>query len=512
MQATAAVLKARADLKNFSEKPVTLTREYMAEPMESTFDVIQTFVRRCLDFCFEKLGVAPATDLEVSAAMAISIIALTLVLYYAVAGKRHRRDRKYLRMQLLQAQDEVRQLQEQLDAEESQSNPVPAGKEMRIFVEGAFDVMHYGHANAFRQARALGTYLIAGVNSSESIEQCKGAKPIMSDDERLAVVRACKWVDEVIPNTPYVMTPEYLDWVIETYKIDFVVHGDDACIGPDGKDVYAHVKERGMYRSIPRTEGVSTTEIVGRMLLMDTRHHLPTPDGEGERLLSHSLSSEKLGSLPSQGSLGPYGPYRESRFLTSSRMLRLFSHPPPKPITKETKVVYINGGFDMFHAGHAAILEKARSLGDYLLVGVFNDGVCNHYRGGSHPVLNLNERVLSVLACKYVDDVIIDPPYCITQEMIAALNISAVVTGEITESRADLVEEERNIYRVAEERGILHVIESGSNMSMGSVLSRIRENTERLEAKVFKKMKAEAEHYMTKHGLEMYNTEPKKKR
>ena len=127
-------------------------------------------------------------------------------------------------------------------------------------------------------------------------------------------------------------------------------------------------------------------------------------------------------------------------------------------------------------------------------------------------MLNLNERVLSVLACKYVDDVIIDPPYCITQEMIAALNISAVVTGEITESRADLVEEERNIYRVAEERGILHVIESGSNMSMGSVLSRIRENTERLEAKVSKKMKAEAEHYMTKHGLEMYNTEPKKKR
>jgi cytidyltransferase-like protein len=43
-------------------------------------------------------------------------------------------------------------------------------KEVRIFVEGAFDVMHYGHANAFRQARSLGTYLVAGVNSSESIE------------------------------------------------------------------------------------------------------------------------------------------------------------------------------------------------------------------------------------------------------------------------------------------------------------------------------------------------------
>jgi ethanolamine-phosphate cytidylyltransferase len=57
----------------------------------------------------------------------------------------------------------------------------------------------------------------------------------MTDDERLAVVSACKWVDEVIPKTPYVMTSEYLDWVIETYKIDYVVHGDDPCIGPDGE-------------------------------------------------------------------------------------------------------------------------------------------------------------------------------------------------------------------------------------------------------------------------------------
>jgi ethanolamine-phosphate cytidylyltransferase len=38
------------------------------------------------------------------------------------------------------------------------------------------------------------------------------------------------------------MTPEYLDWVIDTYQIDYVVHGDDPCIGPDGKDVYGHVK------------------------------------------------------------------------------------------------------------------------------------------------------------------------------------------------------------------------------------------------------------------------------
>jgi ethanolamine-phosphate cytidylyltransferase len=99
----------------------------------------------------------------------------------------------------------VRRLQALLDSDELQEALQRAdGKPVRIFVEGAFDLMHYGHANAFRQARSLGTYLVAGVNSSESIEACKGAAPIMSDDERVAVVSSCKWVDEVIPRTPYV--------------------------------------------------------------------------------------------------------------------------------------------------------------------------------------------------------------------------------------------------------------------------------------------------------------------
>ena len=53
-------------------------------------------------------------------------------------------------------------------------------KEIRVFMEGAFDVMHYGHANAFRLGRQLGTTLVVGVNSSESIEEAKGAQPLMT--------------------------------------------------------------------------------------------------------------------------------------------------------------------------------------------------------------------------------------------------------------------------------------------------------------------------------------------
>ena len=41
------------------------------------------------------------------------------------------------------------------------------------------------------------------------------------------VLESVKWVDEVIPGSPYVMTDEYLQWVMKEYKIDYVIHGDD---------------------------------------------------------------------------------------------------------------------------------------------------------------------------------------------------------------------------------------------------------------------------------------------
>ena len=513
------------------------------------------FIKTSLSRVFLQFNLKPATDLDVAYAIIGITFWTTLFVYYSFCGRRHSYNREQLQQQLQRAMKESQQLQDQLDrieaterVEESErlEQLKTEGKEIRVFVEGAFDLMHYGHANAFRQARAVGTYLVAGVNSTETIEQAKGAPPVLSDAERCTVVGACKWVDEVIEKVPYVMTPEYLDWVIKTYNIDYVIHGDDPCIGPDGKDVYAHVKARGMFRSISRTEGVSTTEIVGRMLLMTKAHHIVADSDEedqpknktrnphGRRISnlpkhstrnksrSNSLSSNgstaSNGSVGSDGSLmspakstivvekssGDFGPFRKSRFLTTSRMLRLFSQPTPAPITPKTRVVYINGGWDMFHSGHAKILEKAKQLGDYLLVGIYNDGIVNSKRGGTHPVLNLNERVLSVLACKHVDDVVIDPPYVITAEMIAALNITVVVTGTKTESGQD--EEEYNIFKVAKDMDILRTVESGSEFNMSSLLARIHENHVRLEKKVKKKMLAEAEHYKEKHGLEEYDT------
>jgi len=81
--------------------------------------------------------------------------------------------------------------------------------------------------------------------------------------DRLIMVNAVKWVDEVIPEAPYAITEEFMKKLFDEYNIDYIIHGDDPCVLPDGTDAYAHAKKAGRYKQIKRTEGVSSTDIVG---------------------------------------------------------------------------------------------------------------------------------------------------------------------------------------------------------------------------------------------------------
>jgi ethanolamine-phosphate cytidylyltransferase len=275
-----------------------------------------------------------------------------VIVVSAIAYMFHSQRRKRLSRELQDAHAKLHYLQEKIF-----NSGKTKEKEVRIFIEGAFDVLHYGHMNAFRLARSLGTQLVVGVNSDESITTCKGP-PLMNDQERLTMVSACKFVDEVVPGVPYIMNREYLEYVIEKYNIDFVVHGDDPCI-VDGKDVYATAKEAGKFRTIPRTEGVSTTDIVGRMLLMTKEHHYHNNQGDG------TLDGSPK-TTPTTQVLG-----HQSKFLsghgsshyggTTSRMLQLFSAGVQAP-TKDMRVVYVDGAWDLFHPGHAAMLKVAREV------------------------------------------------------------------------------------------------------------------------------------------------------
>ena len=80
----------------------------------------------------------------------------------------------------------------------------------------------------------------------------------------VSIVAACKWVDEVATDhIPYNPTIELIDKL----NCQYVAHGDDLALGADGEDSYYEIKKAGRMKTFKRTDGISTTDVVGRLLL-----------------------------------------------------------------------------------------------------------------------------------------------------------------------------------------------------------------------------------------------------
>ncbi|XP_031276678.1 ethanolamine-phosphate cytidylyltransferase-like [Pistacia vera] len=354
-------------------------------------------------------------------------------------------------------------------------------KRVRVYMDGCFDLMHFGHANALRQAKALGDELVVGVVSDEEIVANKGP-PVLSMEERLALVSGLKWVDEVIANAPYAITEQFMNRLFTEHKIDYIIHGDDPCLLPDGTDAYALAKKVGRYKQIKRTEGVSSTDIVGRILssMDDIKAH--------EYCNGKSLPVNPQKAIQSKSA-------NISQFLPTSRRIVQFSNcKGPGP---NARVVYIDGAFDLFHAGHVEILKKAKQLGDFLLVGVHTDQIVSEHRGNHHLIMNLHERCLSVLACRYVDEVIIGAPWEVTKDVITTFNISLVVRGTIAETNSLLIDE-TDPYAVPKSMGIFQLLESPKSITTTSVAQRIVANHDAYTKRNAKKAVSEQKYYKEK--------------
>jgi len=340
-------------------------------------------------------------------------------------------------------------------------------------------MMHFGHANALRQAKMLGDYLVVGVHSDADILKNKGPT-VMKEEERYKAVAACKWVDEVAPGSPYVTELKVMD----EYGCDFCVHGDDLVTAADGTDCYAAVKDAGRFKVVKRTTGISTTDLVGRMLLLTKTHFISrNPDGS-VKLTKKDIEDVQIESFT--GNASNVVSQRISQFIpTSRRILQFSSGKEPK---SNDKIAYIDGAFDLFHVGHIDILEKAKKEGDYLIVGVYDDQTVNSYQGKNLPIMNLYERVLGVLSCRYVDEVVIGAPIEVTKDFLDSMKIQIVVCGTTPHSYPSNLPDP---YRVPKERGILKVLDSPSKLATPQVIDRILENHHQFEARNKKKEEKE---------------------
>jgi len=141
-----------------------------------------------------------------------------------------------------------------------------AGKPCRVYTPGVYDMLHAGHTRQLRQAKNCfpNVTLIVGVCNNEDTHKHKGLT-VTEDGERYEVIRDCRYVDIVVPNSPW---GPYDEAFLNKYKVDFFCHDEAPYTmgSSSGNDIYAHLKELGVFVATYRTENVSTTDMIGRIL------------------------------------------------------------------------------------------------------------------------------------------------------------------------------------------------------------------------------------------------------
>jgi cytidyltransferase-like protein len=130
---------------------------------------------------------------------------------------------------------------------------------IRVYADMVGDLFHYGHVRFLEHARRLGDVLVVGLHSDATVADYK-RPPVMTMRERLQVIASCRFVDEVIPDAPLVVTREWID----EHGLDLVVHGDDLDDEALGMR-YGIPRDLGILQLVPYANGVSTAEIMERV-------------------------------------------------------------------------------------------------------------------------------------------------------------------------------------------------------------------------------------------------------
>ena len=125
----------------------------------------------------------------------------------------------------------------------------------KVLTVGVYDLLHVGHVELFRKAKSLGDYLIVAVQDSDVVKKYKpDAQLVYSTDERCYMVRAIRYVDQVV-------TYENVKDIVRDVDFDMLV------LGPDQKHEgfvaaidYCNENDKKVV-VLPRTEGISSSDL-----------------------------------------------------------------------------------------------------------------------------------------------------------------------------------------------------------------------------------------------------------
>ena len=292
------------------------------------------------------------------------------------------------------------------------------------------------------QARRLGKELLVGIHSDEDILENKGPT-VMNLAERVAAVDACRWSTLSVPYAPYVTS---LPWITH-YGCQYVVHGDDITSDSNGEDCYRYVKSAGRFLVVKRTPGISTTDLVGRMLLCTKTHFIRSlheylagytdsskteeTQKQGQEMLQRikEFATDETGTSPGPEVWTWTGPQSLPGKPIGSQEAGTFS-PLVSGIGLRPgqRLVYVDGGFDLFTPGHIAFLRAVHAAEKdadiFVVAGVHDDHVINEWKGLNYPIMNIFERGLCVLQCKYINAIIFGAPFTPTKAYLEAIPLT----------------------------------------------------------------------------------------
>ncbi len=140
-------------------------------------------------------------------------------------------------------------------------NGNPGIRPVWVYADVVCDLFHYGHVEFFRLARALGDRLIVGIVSDLDVASYKPA-PIMTYEERVAVVRCCRFVDRVLDGpAPLYCTRKFLDEI----GVDYCCHGDDMS-QDELHHWYYDLASSHRLKVVPYTSTISSRQIIRRIV------------------------------------------------------------------------------------------------------------------------------------------------------------------------------------------------------------------------------------------------------
>ncbi|TPP67128.1 Ethanolamine-phosphate cytidylyltransferase, partial [Fasciola gigantica] len=424
---------------------------------------------------------------------------------------------------------------QKMEKGEPESHPV------RVWVDGCFDLVHFGHANALRQAKGLGMQLVVGVHSDEEIAKHKGP-PVFNEQERYRLIRAIKWVDKVsarlhlpiflkeFKRTEGISTTELVSRILARIK---KLQRNEVDQG-DSKSGDGHLRRAKSENSV-LSIGLDLFKSSKELGLSPSVTESQTADGN-ESSEMNALKSTITSTWSTCGMSYVPNTVRITQFCMGQYSLDGFREPRPNDV-----VVYVPGTYDLFRIlsefiaigllllvhkgafsfvldiGHLSFFEKCLEFGTYLLVGLYSDKNASFESKRMGSILTLQERLLSVLACRYVNNVIIDAPYEIPATLLDHFKVNFVAVGLDTKlsptvDGRDPMRDEgsrgfftmippfifsfpRQYYRlqIPKERGIFRRVNSGSSVTTASVISRILQNRMRYEERNRAKEAREAE-------------------